>query len=67
MWGEDVEGRQAIFDSFAKFVSALNGCEGIEVDNEFSEVFSGARFTWQDVQTTDEWNFSNLSHRESPP
>jgi hypothetical protein len=29
------------------------------------DVLSGRQFTWQQTRTTDEWNFANLSHRES--
>lgn len=64
VWEGDLEGRAAIQAAFAKFVSELVECEGIEVNEELSEVVSGAEFTWQDTKATDEWNFANLSHRE---
>jgi hypothetical protein len=64
VWDGDVEGRQATHAAFAQFVSALDGCDGIAVDQDLSEVVSGAEFTWQDTRATDEWNFANLSHRE---
>ena len=64
IWESDVEGRVAINTAFATFVSKLNGCDGIEVDQDLSEVVSGDEFTWQETRTTDEWNFANLSHRE---
>lgn len=64
VWEGDVEGRVAIQAAFAKFVSQLAGCNGIEVDEELSEVVSGAEFTWQETRATDEWNFANLSHGE---
>lgn len=64
VWEGDVEGRVAIHAAFAKFVSRLAGCEGIAVDEDLSEVVSGAEFTWQETRATDEWNFANLSHSE---
>jgi hypothetical protein len=64
IWAGDVEGRAAINTAFATFVSKLNDCDGIEVDQELSEVVSGDEFTWQETRSTDEWNFANLSHRE---
>ena len=63
-WNDDVPGRTAIYDAFNRFVAALNACDGVEVNTARSEVVSGAEFTWQETQTTDEWNFANLSHRE---
>jgi len=63
-WDGDVEGRGAIHASFAKFVSELAACEGVEVDANLSEVVSGGEFTWQEVKATDEWNFANLSYRD---
>jgi hypothetical protein len=56
--------REAIHASFGKFVSALKECAGIAVDENFSGVVSGAKFTWQQVQLTDQWNFANLTYRE---
>lgn len=64
IWEGDVEGRAAINTAFAMFVSKLNGCDGVEVDQDLSEVVSGDNFTWQETRATDEWNFANLSHRE---
>jgi len=64
VWDGDVDGRQAIHAAFAQFVSALDRCDGIAVDQDLSEVVSGAEFTWQDTKATDEWNFANLCHRE---
>lgn len=64
VWTQDVEGRTAIHEAFAKFISELNGCYGIEVNDELSGVVSGCEFTWQETRATDEWNFANLSHRE---
>ena len=64
IWEGDVEGRAAINAAFATFVSKLNECVGIEVDQVLSEVVSGDEFTWQETRATDEWNFANLSHRE---
>jgi hypothetical protein len=64
VWEGDMEGRVAIQAAFAKFVSQLAGCDGIEVAENLSEVVSGAEFTWQETRATDEWNFANLSHSE---
>ena len=64
VWEGDADGREAIHAAFAQFVSALDGCVGIAVNQDLSEVVSGAEFTWQDTRATDEWNFANLSHRE---
>lgn len=64
VWEGDVDGRAAIQAAFARFVSELAGCEGIEVDENLSEVVSGAEFTWQETRATDEWNFASLSHSE---
>jgi hypothetical protein len=63
-WNKDVEGRKAVQKSFNQFVSALNACDGISVEDAHSGVVSGAQFTWQQTQMTDEWNFANLSHRD---
>jgi hypothetical protein len=64
VWESDPAKRQAIHASFGKFISALKGCGGIAVDENFSGVVSGAKFTWQQVQLTDQWNFANLTYRE---
>jgi hypothetical protein len=64
-WNKDANDREDIHKSFNRFVSALNGCHGIEVDDALSGVVSGAQFTWQQTQMTDEWNFANLSNRDS--
>ncbi len=64
VWDVDVPGRAAIYDAFTRFVAALAGCDGIEVNTDRSEVVSGAVFTWQETRATDEWNFANLSARE---
>lgn len=45
-------------------MSVLKGCQGIELDEELSDVVSGNQFTWQDTQQTDLWDFANLSHRD---
>jgi len=52
--------------AYAEFVSVLKGCQGIELDEELSDVVSGNQFTWQDTQQTDLWDFANLSHRDWP-
>lgn len=64
VWEGDADGRAAIQAAFAKFVSVLDGCNGIEVNQELSGVMSGAKFTWQDTRATDEWNFANLSQHD---
>jgi hypothetical protein len=63
-WEADVDGRSAIQAAFAKFVSELARCDGIEVNEDLSGVVSGGEFTWQETKVTDEWNFANLSHRD---
>jgi hypothetical protein len=62
-WNADQAARSAIYDAFARFVSALAGCDGVEVDMERSDVVSGGEFTWQAMQATDKWNFANLTDR----
>jgi hypothetical protein len=64
VWEADVEGRSKIYAAFAKFVTTLNCCKGIEVNEELSDVYSGANFTWQQMELTELWNFANLTHRE---
>ncbi len=64
VWNSDVAGRKAIFGCHSKFVAELNKCHGVVVDEDCSGVFSGAEFTWQETQASDEWNFANLSHRD---
>lgn len=63
-WNTDPDGRAAILAAFGRFVGELAACEGIEVDQDLSQVISGGEFRWQAIQATDEWNFANLSHRE---
>jgi hypothetical protein len=65
VWNNDLEGRAAVNGAFNEFVGALNGCDGIEVDEALSGVMSGANFSWQAAQSTDEWNFANLSHLDA--
>ena len=64
VWNTDIDGRASIHAAFDRFVGELAACEEVEVNRELSQVISGAEFTWQDAQATDEWNFANLSHRE---
>lgn len=64
-WNTDQDGRAAIHRAFGRFVGELAACEGIEVDQDLSQVISGGEFRWQAAQATDEWNFANLSHRET--
>lgn len=63
MWEADLANRTVVQNGFNQFVSALRSCAGIEVD-EASEVYSGAQFSWQMTQASDEWNFANLSSDE---
>jgi hypothetical protein len=65
IWNENVDGRKAIHDVFATFVAELNACDGIEVDEELSNVVPGNEFSWQSTKQTDLWDFANLSHRET--
>jgi hypothetical protein len=64
VWNSDAPGRQTISNCHTKFVTALNKCHGVKVNEALSGVFSGAEFTWQETQASDEWNFANLSHRD---
>ena len=64
VWNGDIEGRKDINNAFAKFVTELDACEGVEVDQDESAVVPGDEFSWQDTQQTDLWDFANLSHRD---
>ncbi len=64
IWNGDVDGRKAINDAFVKFVAELNACDGVEVNEELSEVVPGNEFSWQETRQTDLWDFANLSHRD---
>lgn len=64
IWNNDIAGRKTINAVFAKFVSELNACNGIEVNEVLSAVVSGSEFSWQDTKQTDLWDFANLSHRD---
>lgn len=64
VWEENVNGRQVIYETFSEFVAILDGCAGVQVNQDASKVVSGGEFSWQMTQLTDEWNFANLSHRE---
>ena len=63
VWNDDPNSREEVNAAFAKFVEKLNGCQGVEIDQELSGVFSGEKFSWQATKLSDEWNFANLSHR----
>lgn len=63
-WQADIADRSVIYEAFGAFVAALDACEGIEVNQDLSQTISGGEFSWQETQTTDEWNFANLSHRD---
>lgn len=47
IWKSSADLRQAVHQAYAEFVSVLKTCQGIELDEEFSGVFSGEAFTWQ--------------------
>lgn len=64
VWNGDIAGRKAINDAFVKFVAELNACDGVEVNEELSDVVPGNKFSWQDTKQTDLWDFANLSHRD---
>ncbi|QDQ28456.1 hypothetical protein FNU76_20000 [Chitinimonas arctica] len=64
VWNGLLDARTTIYEAYADFVSVLNDCIGVEVNQRFSGVVSGAKFSWQEMQSTDEWNFANLTHRE---
>lgn len=64
VWNTDPDARAAAQAAFARFVSELARCSGIEVDHDLSQVISGGEFRWQAARSTDEWNFANLSHRD---
>ncbi|MDD2768392.1 MAG: hypothetical protein PHT19_06640 [Methylococcus sp.] len=63
-WDSDIEGREAINAAYSKFVTELDACAGVEVDQKLSGVVPGDEFSWQDTKQTDLWNFANLSHRD---
>jgi len=64
VWSGDVDGRKAINDAFANFVAEINACDGVEVNQQLSEVVPGNEFSWQETKQTDLWDFANLSHRD---
>jgi hypothetical protein len=64
IWLNDAQTRSEVHDAFARFVSIIDKCNGIDVDMEVSGVASGGEFTWQMAKATDEWNFANLSQAE---
>lgn len=53
--------RRLVQEGFNKFVSALKDCDGIDLNTDFSNVVSGDKFTWEDTQLTDLWDFAYLS------
>ena len=66
VWESEKATRTDVQSAFMGFVTALNSCEGIEVDQERSDAISGDEFTWQETRTTDAWNFANLSYPDPP-
>lgn len=64
IWDGDLEHLTLINQTFDDFVAALNKCMDVEIDQDLSEVVVGSKFTWQDIQQTDLWNFANLSYRD---
>jgi hypothetical protein len=63
VWNTAPAERSRIYTAFGAFVSALGSCPGVQLDDA-SEVVNGARFTWQQTQMTELWNFANLTWRE---
>ncbi len=61
VWDGEPSERQKAVLCFQKFVAILEKCEGIDVDGDLSQPISGAEFSWQDMQSTDSWNFANLT------
>ena len=61
IWDGTPSERQKAILCFQKFVAILEKCEGIDVDSDLSRPISGAEFSWQDIQSTDTWNFANLT------
>ena len=64
VWDGQPEQRMQVYQVFAAFVSELASRPGIEVMDDLSGPVSGAVFTWQQMQMSDQWNFANLSHRD---
>ncbi|MFM0284154.1 hypothetical protein P0D75_39715 [Paraburkholderia sediminicola] len=64
VWQSDAAVRSACTKSYGEFTGKLASCAGIEIDTDFGSVVPGDEFTWQQRESTDEWNFANLSHAE---
>ncbi len=64
IWNSNPDGRRSINDAFARFVTELDACDGVEVLQELSGVVPGDQFSWQETKQTDLWDFANLSHRD---
>jgi hypothetical protein len=64
IWQTEPSRRHAVYTAFSHFISTLKSCTGIAVDETLSGVVNGATFSWQQVQSTDLWNFANLTHRD---
>ena len=64
VWLNDAGIRSACTKSYGEFTAKLASCSGIKIDSDFGDVASGDDFTWQQRESTDEWNFANLSHAE---
>ena len=62
VWNNQPNVRQDCMGAFAQFVSTLQSCAGIQIDDKESAVISGEDFSWQKIQISDEWNFANLSY-----
>lgn len=64
IWNREAELREQITKAYWDFVNTVKSCIGISVNEEFSGVFPGNEFTWELTQSTDLWNFANLTHSE---
>ena len=62
VWDGEPDTRRQMQQAFMDFVAALDSCDGIHVNQDLSEAFSGDEFKWQEARSTDEWNFANLSY-----
>jgi len=64
IWKSRPTQREAIHSAFGRFATALKSCAGVNVDDQLSGVIDGGTFSWQMTQSTDIWNFANLTNRE---
>lgn len=64
LYRESIGVRCEVTAAFAKFVAALDRCDGINLDHDKSDVVSGDEFSWQMIGSTEIWDFSYLSPYE---